>query len=283
MRKSTLVLLVTIGLLACVSVFVWSAVFRAAGGLLTVTFLDVGQGDSIFVEAPSGRQALIDGGLGRKVLRELSKTMPWYDRTLDVVIATHPDADHIGGLVDVLSRYDVSYIVHSSVAGDTATAEALVDSIRQEGAEEIVALRGQVVELGGGAYIEVLFPDRPVPRVDTNTGCVVARLVYGATSFMLSCDAPDEVENYLVWLDGPDLRANILKVGHHGSKNSSSSLFLGFVAPEYGVFSRGCNNTYGHPAPETVGRFKEFGIPTLDTCTEGAITLVSDGERVWRK
>lgn len=133
------------------------------------------------------------------------------------------------------------------------------------------------------AYLEVLSPDRLVPRVDTNTGCVVARLVYGKTAFMLSCDAPHEIENYLVYLGGGALRSDVLKAGHHGSKTSSGVLFLGYVNPQWGVFSRGCNNRYGHPAPETVARFSQFEIPTLDTCEEGTITFASDGQTVQRK
>jgi competence protein ComEC len=251
-------------------------------GLLTVSFLDIGQGDSIFIDAPSGRQALIDGGRGSLVLQRLSSAMPWWDRSLDVVVATHPDADHIGGLIDVLSRYAVGMVVHSSVEGDTQTAAALEDSMEQEGAQEVTAMRGQVIQLGGGAYIEILFPDRSVPHVETNDGSIVARLVYGDTAFMLTGDAPATVEDYLAALDPDSLRADVLKAGHHGSKYSSGPIFLGTVGPRFGVFSRGCDNTYGHPAPEVVARFASFGIPTLDTCKEGTVTFVSDGQTVRR-
>ncbi len=262
---------------------IWYAVLREdRHGLLTVSFLNIGQGDSIFIDAPSGRQVLIDGGPNTSVLRELSAVMPWWDRSLDVVVPTHPDQDHIAGLIDVLARFHVSTIIHSSVEGDTQTAQALVDAMKQEGAEQMIARRGQIVDLGDGAYLEILSPDRDVTHVDTNTGCVVARLVYGKTAFMLSCDAPQTIENYLVQLDGVDLHADVLKAGHHGSKNSSSPLFLGFVSPTYGVFSRGCKNRYGHPAPEVVARFAQFGIPTSDTCIDGTVTFHSDGLRVWR-
>jgi competence protein ComEC len=281
MSRSLKLLGLTLLSLLVFSVIVWSAVFPAGNGKLVVTFLDIGQGDSIFIQSPSGRQVLVDGGKGSKVLRELSAILPWYDRSIDIVVATHPDADHIGGLIDVLSRYDVDYIIRGSVEGDTSTALELMDSLRQKGTEEIIAIRGQIVELGGGAYMEILFPDREVPRVETNTGSVIARVVYGSTAFMLSGDAPDEIENYLVFLDGADLHANVLKAGHHGSKTSSGPLFLGFVAPEYGVFSRGCDNSYGHPAPEVVERFKQFAIPTADTC-RGGVAFVSDGEGVER-
>ena len=153
---------------------------------LRVSFLDVGQGDAIFVEAPSGQQMLIDSGKNRAVIRQLAKVMPWYDRTIDVVVATHPDADHIGGLPDVFARYDVDLLVESSVkdsdGADAAALEKAADSEHE--LQRRVAERGMVINLGG-AYLEILFPDRSVPAIETNTGSIVARLVYGNTSFLL--------------------------------------------------------------------------------------------------
>ena len=294
MRKSVRVKGIAILVLLTLTLCIWYAVLREdARGLLTVSFLNVGQGDSIFIQAPSGRQVLIDGGANTGVLREVAGVMPWYDRSIDVVIPTHPDADHIGGLIDVLARYRIETIIHSSVEGDTKTFaafnRAMAEQVRpvrgpaSNGAREIVAMRGQIVDLGGGAYLQILSPDRLVPDVYTNDGGVVARLVYGATAFMLPCDAPQSVENYLVALGTSSLKANVLKAGHHGSKTSSSALFLGYVAPEYGVFSRGCDNKYGHPAPETTARFAQFEIPTLDTCKDGTISFVSDGQTVVKK
>jgi|SRR3989338_6921988 len=291
MRKSVQVKGAAILVLLALTLCIWYAALQEdRRGALTVSFLDVGQGDSIFIQAPSGRQVLIDGGSSASVLRSLSRVSPWYDRSIDVVIPTHPDQDHIGGLIDVLARYRVDTVIHSSVQGDTKTFAAFTAAVTEEHARDVVGKRGQVVDLGKGAYLEILSPDRDVPRVDTNDGCVVARLVYGTTAFMLSCDAPQSIENYLVALastplgtSGGSLRANVLKAGHHGSKTSSSPLFLGYVAPEYGVFSRGCNNKYGHPAAETVATFARFGIPTFDTCTDGTVTFVSDGKTVRKK
>jgi competence protein ComEC len=147
----------------------------------------------------------------------------------------------------------------------------------------ITAERGQVIDLGDGTYLEVLSPDRSVPNVDTNDACVVTGLVYGATSFMLSCDSPQNIEDYLVYLDGKNLHSDVLKAGHHGSKTSSSPLFVGFVHPTYAVYSRGCNNKYGFPHAETVATFKQFNIPTLDTCLDGTVTFESDGQKVLLK
>ncbi len=275
---------VAIVVLAMAAGGIWSAAFSAdRHGMLTVAFLNVGQGDSIFIEAPSGRAVLIDGGPDTSVLRQLGAMMPWYKRSIDVLIATHPDADHITGLIDVLERYKVSYVVQSSVLGDTPiwdTLESTIADDTKKGTKVVTATRGQVIELGGGAYLQVLSPDRSVPDVDTNDGCVVTRLVYGATSFMLPCDAPQDIEDYLVYLDGKNLQSTVLKAGHHGSDTSSSPIFVGFVNPQYAVYSRGCDNKYGFPSPQTVATFKQFNIPTLDTCIDGTVIFTSDGQTV---
>lgn len=281
MRKSARVYGVAILVLSVLAAFVWYAALREdRHGILVVSFLNVGQGDAIFIEAPSGRQVLIDGGPDRSVLRELGNVLPWWDRSIDVIIATHPDADHISGLVDVLQRYRVDYILQPGIEKNTGPAESMLLSVAKERAQEVYARRGQVVDLGDGAYLEILFPDRDVSSVETNTASIVTRLVYGETAFMLTGDSPQAIEKYLVQLGGERLRSNVLKAGHHGSDTSSSELFVGFVSPEYAVFSRGCDNRYGHPHADVVALFKRFEIPTLDTCTEGTITFASDGRTV---
>ncbi len=287
MKKSERLTLGAILVLTAVACIVWIAVLHEdRHGELSVSFLNVGQGDAIFVESPTGKQVLIDGGPGGAVLRELGHTMPWYDRSIDLVIGTHADTDHIGGLIEVLPRYRVAEALVPSTEGETGAWRTYLDELRTEeksGARVLEARRGERFDLGDGAYLEVLFPDRALTHIETNTGCIVTRVVYGETSFMLPCDAPREIENYLALLDGAHLKSTVLKAGHHGSKNSSSPLFVGLVDPAYAVFSRGCDNTYGHPAPETVATFAQFKIPALDTCTDGTITFVSDGHTVVRK
>jgi len=276
MRRSSTIQGFVILFLFCIAIVVWLAVLsESRGKALTVSFLDVGQGDAIFIDTPSGRQ-----------VRQLGSEMPWYDRSLDLVVATHPDEDHIGGLIDVLERYEVSHFLQSSVEGDTPTFDALQKTVlfkQKDGMDVITAARGQIIDLGQGAYLEILFPDRPIPDVETNIGCIVSRLVYGDTSFMLPCDAPARIEEYVVYLDGPRLQSNVLKAAHHGSKTSSSISFVGFVNPEYAVYSRGCDNSYGHPHQETIATYAQFDIPTMDTCEEGTITFVSDGMTVTLK
>jgi len=266
---------------------VWGVVAEAGSAKkLTVAFLNVGQGDAIFIESPTGEQVLIDGGRDRTVLRELAYVMPWWDKNIDAVFATHPDADHIAGLVDVLERYDVADIFLSGVESDTPQHESLKHAVEDEvlaGAHEYLAQRGTVLDIGGGAYIEILFPDRDVSGLETNMASIVARVVYGDTAFMLTGDSPQAIEQYLVMLDGEALKSTVLKAGHHGSKTSSSEEFVGYVSPEFGVFSRGCDNSYGHPHQETVDLFNRFEIPVMDTCTDGRVIFLSDGEKVFQK
>ena len=288
MQKSAKVLSATIVVLLFVTVVIWVSLTQASSGAkLRVTFLDVGQGDAIFIQSPSGLQMLLDGGKNRAVIRELSRAMPWFDRSIDVVLATHPDADHIGGLPDVLKRYDVDLIVQSSVldveGADEKALDAAAEVEEREGARRLIAERGQMIDLGNGAFFEVLFPDRDVPGLETNTGSIVGRLVYGDTSFMLTGDSPQAIEEYLVKLDAGDLKSNILKAGHHGSRTSSSLQFVGWVSPEYAVFSRGCDNSYGHPHGEPVAVFARLGVETFDTCEDGSVTFVSDGKKVVRE
>jgi len=271
-------------MLGIISIVIWSAALREdRHGLLTVSFLDVGQGEAIFIDAPSGRQVLIDGGPDSSVLRELGKVMPWYDRSIDIIVATHPDDDDISGLIDVLQRYKVDAVVRSSVESSSPQWTALKQQMSDKakgGMKVVTAQRGQMIELGKGVYIEMLSPDRPVPSTDPNTGCVVMRLVYGATSFMLPCDAPQDLEEYLAYLDGKNLHANALLAGKSGARTSSSRLFVGFVAPQYVVYSRGCNNKDGDPQPETLATMARFNIAAEDTCTSGTVTFVSDGNTV---
>lgn len=264
--------------LAVIALFVWSVPTHRG---LSVSFLDVGQGDAIFIQSPSGTQILVDGGPDGSVLRELSKKMPFWDRTIDAVIESHPDKDHIAGLVEVMKRYDVGTFLEPGIENDTAPTVALAKAVREEkGIEDVRARRGMRLHLGGGAYADILFPDRDVDTIETNTGSIVMKVVYGDTSFFLSGDSPQAVEKYLTALDGENLKSTVLKAGHHGSKNSSAEEFVKAVAPEYVVYSRGCDNTYGHPAFEVSALMKRLQIPTLDTCEKGTITFQSDGVAV---
>lgn len=273
----------TLGIVSIVCGAVWSVTLQKSHDVLLVTFLDVGQGDSIFIESPTGRQVLIDGGPSRRVLRELGEVMPFYDRSIDMVLATHPDADHISGLVDVLARYEVDMVIQSGVAHASPVVDAFTRAIETEqkqGARTLLARRGQVLDLGGGAYLRILFPDRDVTNMESNSASIVARLTYGDTSVLLTGDTPQSIERYVVSLDGAELQSDILKLGHHGSKTSTSELLLGYANPQWAIISAGEDNRYGHPHKEVIDRLARFNIATKNTANDDSVILSSDG-KVW--
>ncbi len=266
-----------LGVLVVVVVFVYTV---PTPSNLTVSFLDVGQGDSILIEGPTGIQVLVDGGATRAVLRRLSGRLSFFDRSLDAVISTHPDQDHIGGLVYVLERYSVEYFIHSGNSSDSPAFNRLEDIIEEGSPQQIVARSGMRFLLGGGAYADVLFPDRDVSDIESNTASVIIRVVYGETEFLLTGDSPQAIEKYLTttMINHSSLESDVLKAGHHGSKTSSAEVFLEAVNPGFVVISSGENNRYGHPHQEVLNRIENHGAVILNTADSGTITFISNGK-----
>lgn len=248
--------------------------------LLHVDFLDVGQGDAIFVQTHLGNQILIDGGPSDRVLAELGSVMPFYDRSLDLVILTHPDADHVSGLVDVLRRYQVEKVMLTGVSKDTEAYRQFAAVVESEHAELFPAQTGQRVWLDQSTVFDVYYPNTGVAeeKLATNDTSVSGKLRFGQTSIVLTGDGSDKVERRLVSV-GFDLNADLLKIGHHGSRFSSSLEFLQAVSPEYAVISVGENN-YGHPTEEALGRIRAVNAEILRTDEQGTIRFVSDGEKL---
>jgi competence protein ComEC len=261
----------------------WSAVFITSehSELIEVVMLDVGQGDAFFIESPSGTQILIDGGRGTAVLRGLSEVMPFWDRTIDVVVATHPDADHIGGLVDVLERFEVKKILQSAVQNDTPTFRAYKKAVEEEGAQLLPASRGTRIRIDNALVITVLSRE-VVATSDTNEASIILRLDYGKTSFLFTGDASKETERELLqFYDLLDV--DVLKVGHHGSDTSTSTEFISATSPKFALISVGENNSYGHPDAKVLDRLEEAGVRILRTDTQGTVRLVSDGTNIFEK
>ena len=271
-----------------VGVYVSPAAEGRGASDLSVTFLDIGQGDSIFIQSPTGKQLLIDGGPpDGGVLRRLSEEMGFFDRSIDIVLATHPDQDHIGGLPAVPDRYDVSEIVMTENKSTTSADKAFVDAaekeVQHDGAKIIYARRGMQFDLGGGAILTILFPDRDPTNLESNMSSIVARLTYGTSEFLFTGDSPQAIEKYLVSLDASGLKSDVLKPGHHGSRTSSSQIFLDAVRPEYAVISSGKNNKYGHPHKEVMDALHAMGVETENTADVGSITFHSNGHDLWQE
>lgn len=246
---------------------------------LTFAMLNVGQGDALYIESPTGTQILIDGGSPKKVLSKLSRVMPLFDRSIDAIIITNPDADHIGGFLDVLKTYKVGQVFEAGTFNDSATYRNLKNKIKEKNIPVSLAKKGMRIDLGGGAVIDILFPDRDVSDWTTNDGSIVALLVYGETSVMLTGDGTTETEKIV--LENNNLEAldvDILKVGHHGSRTSTGEDFVKALSPAYALISSDGGKKYGHPHEQTLETLSAFGTKILRTDLLGSIIMKSDGK-----
>lgn len=258
--------------LAFFAAIAWFALRTLPDGRLHVWFLDVRQGDAILIQSPDGRQVLVDGGPSPTALfDQLGEVLPFWDRSLDLVVLTHPDADHMSGLIPLLERYEVGAALDSVVPGEQG-AETWLAATSAAGVPRPAAAPGTRVQ-AGGAVLTVLGP--PHGAEDGNNGSVVLRLDYGTSSMLLVGDAEVEAERALLAGSGP-LHADVLKVGHHGSSASTSAEFLEAVQPRLAIISVGAGNYFGHPAPDVLQRLQ--GIEVLRTDARGRIEVVSDGK-----
>lgn len=264
----------------CLAALTWSA--YAAPARLEVAILDVGQGDSILVKTPAGQNILIDGGPDKTVLERLAENLAWWDRKLDLVILTHPDGDHLAGLVDVFKRYRVSRLAYSGQADPAPAYEELLRIVRKKNITATIVDRPQTVDLGRDARLEILYPDRNLAGIappNSNDSSIVSRLVYGRRSILLMADAEAETEKELLKKDR--LRpADVLKVSHHGSDTGSGEEFLSEVRPQIAVISAGIDNKFGHPSPRVLKKLERTGARIYRTDRDGTIKVFIEGENL---
>ena len=256
---------------------------------LHVMFFDVGQGDAIFIETPDGRQVVVDGGSDPLLMtRLLGERMRFNDRHIDIVAATHPNSDHIGGLAQVLERYDVGAVLERRIEYESAAYQAWSRAVKAEmaqGAKVIDASAGQVIALDADVRIEVLGPP-PIllggTESDADNASLVLRLVYGEVSILLTGDIFSEAERALL-ASGTALDSDVLKVPHHGSDSSSTRDFLSAVSPATAVISVGEGNPYGHPHANVMKRLRERVADGMlfQTAERGTVEFISDGETLW--
>lgn len=239
---------------------------------VVVWVFDVGQGDAIFIDGPD-KDILIDGGPNGVVVEKLSAVMPFWDRSIDIVINTHPHADHVTGLNHVLERYRVSEVWVGGQDYGTGAFAYFEELAREK--KHVVSV-GRTVDLGSGAHLEVLWPHAPFDGEtldDPNAGSIVTLLTYRDTTVLLTGDIGVKEERLL---QGRLEHVDVLKVGHQGSKTSSASGFLQAISPDYAVISVG-KNDYGHPHAIVLDRLERFAKRILRTDTDGDIRILSDG------
>ena len=259
---------------------VWAVALAMPDGRMRVIFADVGQGDATLIVTPNARSVLVDGGPDRETAaRLLGETLPFWDRSIDAVVLTHPHDDHVRGLVEVIERYDVEHIVHRDMHHDGPAYGEWQRLVAQEGAAEVEAMQGRRFTLDGVLF-EVLWPPEELlsgTSSDLNNASVVLRVSYGATSFLLPADIHSDAEARLV--ETISIDSDVLKVPHHGSRTSSSPAFLDAVSPSAAVISVDAESRYGHPHAEVVDalRARMAWDNVILTSESGTIEFVSDG------
>jgi competence protein ComEC len=255
-------------------------------GRLHLTVLDIGQGDAILIEAPSGATAVIDGGPDPElVLTRLGDQLPFAVREIDVLVLSHPHQDHVAGLVDILDRHRVLLVLHAGIGFDNpAYYRLLADAVRERGARLELARAGSVIRLDPLTTLEIIYPTAddaaaPLPEGDINNGSIVAVLRHGHFAALLTGDAEAPLERRLLdrGLIGP---VDVLKIGHHGSNSSTTPELVAVARPRVAIISAGADNEYGHPAPETLATLAAApDLVTYRTDVDGSVEVISDGIR----
>ncbi len=249
--------------------------------LVQFTALDVGQGDALYFETTKHQQMLIDGGPDNSVLDQLGRAMPFFDRSLDVVVMTHPDSDHATGLVSVVRRYHIGKFIMTGVVKHTAAYATLEAELRKRNVPIQYVHAGDRLDFSDGSTFSIVSPAESWQGRETkktNNTSIVGKFSYRNFSVLMTGDIEEEVEREMLSRNIP-LAATILKAPHHGSHTSSSEPFLRAVHPEAVVISVGANNKFGHPHADVLERYQAFRVPVFRTDQGGAMTIRSDGER----
>lgn len=251
-------------------------------GKLRMYFFNVGQGDAILIRTPHGEDIVIDGGPDRTALAKLGGTLPFFDRDIELAVVTHPHADHLAGLLEISKRYGLREVWESGFSMGDDLEDAWNEQLHAGNIAARVVRAGEVVARDG-VRLEVLAPFPGNESRNPNDASIVIRLVYGETEVLLVGDATAAVEEKLLAEWGNErLDADILKVGHHGSRDGSSREFLRAVSPETAVISVGVNH-YGHPAFRTIKHLEEAGATVYRTDRDGDVEFWSDGKRFWKR
>jgi len=279
--KKQFIPIISLCLIIILSLTVWLYFYHPTENL-TVNFLDIGQGDGILIQTPHDQNILIDGGDGAQILQQLPKFMPFYDRTIDLMILTHPHDDHVGGLSYILKRYRVKRILYTGVVHNSPTYLNFLAIIKRKQIPITIIDRPQKIWLGEDLYFDIIYPFDSLlnKEVDNlNNSSIVAKLTYEDNSFLFTGDTEVEVERQLLE-QGIDLNADVFKAGHHGSDTSNSEGFLQAIIPKIVVIQVGKDNDFGHPSLRTLKRFERIGADYYRNDSNGWVQIVSDGENI---
>jgi competence protein ComEC len=282
-----------LGFLVFLNILAWTVVFDLSQPqFLEVVFFDIGQGDAIFIQTPKKHQILIDGGPASVVLEKLDKEMLFWDRSIDLIILTHPESDHLSGLLEVLKRYKIENILWTGVIRDTSEYQEWLRLIKEEKAKIFIAQPGQKIILppSDNNFIAILSPFENLEGKelkDSNNTSLVAKLIFGKNSFLFTGDIYKSGEKELIREYScanscrfAKLDSDVLKIAHHGSKSSTSEEFLKEVSPEIAVIPVGKGNRYGCPHQAVLDILEKYDIKVLRTDFDGDIKIISDGKEM---
>ncbi len=246
---------------------------------MEIDFFDVGQGDSIFIETPKHKQILIDGGPDLTILEKLGREMPFWDRSIDLVVLSHPEADHLAGLIEVVKRYKIGGILTTGIIRETSEYQEWQKTIQEEKIPIYIAQANGVINLDDNIKLIVLYPLENLSGQvikDSNNTSIVSQLVYKDFELLLTGDIEKKIEKEL--LKNPPaggLESDILKIAHHGSKTSTAEEFIKAVDPIIAVIQAGKDNTYGHPHQSVLDTLNN--IATFVTGRDGDVKIITDG------
>lgn len=244
---------------------------------LLVYFLDIGQGDATLIRTPNDQDIIIDGGPDNTLIKKLGAYLPFYDHKIETIILTHPDSDHVSGLVEVLRRYQVDRVLLTKVLSDTPSYQAFLSELEKNKINSVVINSQQKIDLGGGVFFDIFYPTENFEGKEvesTNNTSISGKLIYDNTSIMFTGDL--EIEESLLD-DGLNLKSDIYHVGHHGSNNANDLKFVSAVDPTYAIVSVGASNRYGHPQYRTLKNLQSVEAEVWRTDESGDVIFYSNG------
>ena len=251
---------------------------------MTITFLDVGQGDATLIETPKGNKILIDVGPDGRVLNSLSKELHVFDKNIAAIFITHADLDHAGGIVDVLGYFNVSNIYISKIAEDSEIYKSMYSELEKHDDVIVRKLDGSnqvVIDKEYGVVLDILSPIKDYPYKNRNDKSFFMKLTYEDNAFIFSGDAGVEIEEYIIRNSYDSLDSDVLKIGHHGSSSSTSLGFIKAISPKYGIISSEKDNEYGHPHQDVLDLLEEEGVIVKRNDEIGNISFISDGKNIF--
>ena len=269
---------IVLGILFLTAILIWLAVFSLENQKLEIIFFDIGQGDSILINAKNNQQILIDGGPNDFVVDKLGKTLPFYDKKIELIILTHPDKDHISGLVEVVKRYKVDKILTTGIECSTEVCQILSEQIQKKKIPIKIAQAGQTISIGDNIFLGILNPLENLSGENVknkNDTSIVAKLIVGENSVLLTGDITSKAEKKLTE-NNFNLQSDFLKIAHHGSKYSTSENFLEMVSPEMAIISVG-KNSWSMPTKEVLEKLDKEKIKVYRTDIDGDIRIIFSG------